>query len=62
MLIKDESNDLYLDYSPSKRYAVPEEMGNLATILVSNIGRMIVGDTIYATGGAGIITYDDISY
>lgn len=62
MLRNDEENDLNLDYSPSKRYAAPEEIGNLATILVSSMGRMIVGDTIYATGGAGIITYDDATY
>lgn len=62
MLKNDEENDLYLDYSPSKRYAAPEEMGNLATILVSGMGRMIVGDTIYATGGAGIVTFDDMTY
>lgn len=62
MLRKDEENDLNLDYSPSKRYAAPEEIGNLATVLVSSMGRMIVGDTIYATGGAGVITYDDTTY
>lgn len=62
MLSDDEENDLYLEYSPSKRYAAPEEIGNLATILVSGMGRMIVGDTIYATGGAGVITYDDATY
>lgn len=62
MLKKDSENDLNLDYSPSGRYAAPEEIGNLATVLVSNMGRMIVGDTIYATGGAGVITFDDMSY
>lgn len=62
MLRNDEENDLNLDYSPSKRYAAPEEIGNLATILVSGMGRMIVGDTIYATGGVGIVTFDDMTY
>ena len=62
MLKKDAENDLYLEYSPSGRYAAPEEIGNLATVLVSNMGRMIVGDTIYATGGAGVVTFDDMSY
>ena len=51
-----------LDYSPSKRYAAPEEIGNLATVLVSSMGKMVVGDTLYATGGAGILTYDDMGY
>ena len=62
MLKKDKENDLNLDYSPCKRYVAPEEIGNIATVLVSGIGRMIVGDTVYATGGAGVITYDDTTY
>lgn len=62
MLKKDKENDLNLDYSPCKRYVAPEEIGNIATILVSEMGRMIVGDTVYATGGAGVITYDDTTY
>ena len=62
MLRNDVENDLSLDYSPSKRYAAPEEIANLATVLVSGMGRMIVGDTIYATGGAGILTFDDTTY
>lgn len=62
MLGKNNNDDMNLDYSPSKRYAAAEEIGNLATVLVSSMGRMIVGDTIYATGGAGVITYDDTTY
>lgn len=62
MLRKDNTNDLYLDYSPSKRYLCPEEIGNMATVLVSQMGRMIVGDTIYMTGGAGLLTFDDMTY
>ena len=62
MLKKDAENDLNLEYSPAGRYAAPEEIGNLATVLVSNMGRMVVGDTIYATGGAGVITFDDMTY
>ncbi len=62
MLSKDIDDNMHLDYSPSKRYAAPEEIANLATILVSDLGKMIVGDIIYATGGAGVLTYDDMSY
>lgn len=62
MLRNNCDDDLNLSYSPSKRFAAPEEIANLATILVSDMGRMIVGDTIYATGGAGVITFDDTTY
>ena len=62
MLKQDNSDDLYCEYSPSKRYLAPEEIGNIATMLVSSMGRMIVGDTVYVTGGSGIITVDDVGY
>ncbi len=62
MLQKNNTNNLSLDYSPMKRYVTPEEIGNFATFLVSYMGRTIIGDTIYMTGGAGVITYDDMQY
>ena len=34
----------------------------MAVILVSDMGRSIVGDCIYMIGGAGLITFDDMSY
>ncbi|MBP5674794.1 SDR family oxidoreductase [Candidatus Saccharibacteria bacterium] len=61
MLVKNTS-DIYHPTNPSGRYAMPEEIANLATILVSDMGRMIVGDTLYASGGAGVITFDDMGY
>lgn len=61
MLLKNK-DDLTLLTNPSKRYAMPEEIANIAVILVSDMGRMIVGDIIYMTGGAGTLTYDDINY
>ncbi len=62
MIKKDNLDDLNCDYTLTKRYIAPEEIANIATILVSDMGKMIVGDTVYITGGAGLITYDDISY
>lgn len=54
--------DLNCDYNLVGRFIAPEEIANFATILVSSMGKMIVGDTIYITGGSGIITYDDMKY
>ena len=62
MLIKDVSNNYSLPNNPSQRYATPDEIANMAVILTSGMGRMIVGDIIYMTGGAGVITVDDINY
>lgn len=62
MLLKNETNNYRLSNNPSGRYALPEEIANIAVILTSQMGRLIVGDIVYITGGAGVITYDDIKY
>lgn len=56
MLGKSAEGDIDLPSNPIGRYATPEEIANLATILVSEMGNLIVGDTLYATGGSGIIS------
>lgn len=45
--------------NPSGRMVTKEEVANMATILVSSLGRMIVGDILYITGGGGVVTLDD---
>ena len=62
MLIKDDRKNLDLPSSPAGRYIAPEEIANMAVVLTSSLGRMIVGDIIYITGGTGLITFDDIQY
>ncbi len=63
MLIKDSTETgIDLSANPSGRYATAAEIANIATILVSDFGRMIVGDIIYVGGGAGTITLDDMNY
>ena len=63
MLMKDNQNDnMVLERLPLGRYIMPEEVANMAVILVSSMGRAIMGDIIYMTGGAGILTYDDVPY
>ena len=64
MMIADRElgENIMYDKAPIGRYILPEEVANIATVLVSDMGRCIVGDTIYVTGGAGVITYDDMTY
>jgi len=64
MLVGDDVNekDIKLDSNPSGRYTTPEEIANGALFLVSDMGKMVVGDIMYMTGGAGIVTVDDIEY
>ena len=37
------------------RYVMPEEVAEVVKMLVSDKGNMIVGDTIYISGGRGIV-------
>jgi len=56
MLGVDAKGDLDLPTSPIGRYATPDEIANLALIMVSDVGNLVVGDTLYATGGSGVIS------
>ena len=49
-------------HSPIGRLTMPEEIANMAVFLVGDMGRTIIGDIIYMTGGSAVITYDDVSY
>ena len=62
MLIKGDIKDITNMRNPIGRYVLPEEIANMAVVMVSPMGKTIIGDIIYMTGGAGLITYDDISY
>ena len=46
MLAKKEGDSIYEPYTPSHRYAMPEELASLALFMVSGAGNMIVGDTL----------------
>lgn len=54
--------NLYRSNIPLGRFILPEEIGNMSVILVSDMGRAIIGDIVYMTGGAGVITYEDMNY
>lgn len=62
MLNKIQGESIDNKYNPIGRMIMPEEIANMAVFLTSNYGRTIVGDVIYMSGGAGLITYDDVSY
>ena len=61
MIFKESNTDIAFK-NPIGRCAMPEEIANMAVFLVSNMGRSIVGDIIYMTGGSGLITLDDVNY
>ena len=57
MLLKNESDNLFKDI-PLGRYILPEEIANLAVVLTSEMGRPVIGDILYATGGFGNVTFE----
>lgn len=62
MMLKGDNTNMHLDRIPLGRYITPEEISNMAVILVSDMSRSIMGDLIYMTGGAGNLTFDDVNY
>ena len=62
MMLRDGNTNMYLERIPLGRYITPEEIASMAVVLVSDTGRSIMGDIVYMTGGAGILTYDDVRY
>lgn len=62
LMNKNSSTSFYHPTNPTGRFAAVEEIASMAVVLCSGIGRMVVGDIVYMTGGSGLITYDDISY
>jgi 3-oxoacyl-[acyl-carrier protein] reductase len=62
MLQRENTKDISYISNPAGRLAMPEEIANLSTVLVSDMGKMVVGDVLFASGGAGVITFDDVNY
>lgn len=57
MLGRDENDTLYMEESPVKRYAVSAEIGQMAVYMASDFCNLVVGDTLYMSGGTGIVKY-----
>lgn len=63
MLCSNKSDENFVSHNvPIGRFILPEEIANMAVILVSNMGRSIMGDIVYMTGGAGVFSNEDMDY
>nr|MBP3258869.1 SDR family oxidoreductase [Bacilli bacterium] len=51
----EEGDSIYTTENSNERYVMPEEVANMSKMLVSSAGDMIVGETIYMSGGRGTI-------
>ena len=54
MMVSEAEKNMHCDSQPSGRYIDPKEIANLAVFMCSKCGKMIMGDTIYMTGGSGL--------
>jgi len=59
---QSDAEDIALPITPSGRYALPCEIASMAVVLVSDMARLVVGDTVFMTGGAGNINNGDMDY
>lgn len=55
-------DDLTHKNSLTGRMVHPIEIANMAVILVSNMCRMVIGDIIHVSGGAGNVYNEDVVY
>lgn len=55
MLNKNENDSIWKDEQPSHRYATASEIANMAVMMASDFCNLVVGDTLYMTGGSGVI-------
>lgn len=61
-MLKSDVDSITNNDIPLGRFVMPEEIANMAVFLVSEMGRSIIGDIVYMTGGAGVVTYEDMKY
>lgn len=61
MLLKDTSKGLAND-TILGRYVLPEEIANMAVFMVSGLGKTILGDIVYMTGGSALMSFEDMDY
>lgn len=50
-----KDKNIYTHLNPAERYTMPEEVAEFVKMMVSDLGNTIIGDTLYMSGGRGII-------
>lgn len=50
-----EGNSIFTEDNIVGRYIMPDEIATYAKLMVSDLGNMIIGDTLYISGGRGTI-------
>lgn len=56
-----KGDSIFTRDNPMKRYVMPEEVAQYAKLLVSDLGNMVVGETLYISGGRGNIVIPTFS-
>ena len=61
-MLNRTNDDISNPRNPIGRLVLPEEVASMSVVLLSSIGDSVVGDIVYMSGGAGLITFDDVDY
>ncbi|HHD7875631.1 SDR family NAD(P)-dependent oxidoreductase [Enterococcus faecium] len=61
-MLSASNEDISWVRNPSGRMVTVEEVAELAKYMVSGKGRMLVGEIVCLSGGAGVLTFDDVDY
>ncbi len=51
----NNGDSIFTSQNPIERYTMPSEVAEYAILLMSDLGNTIIGDTIYMSGGRGIV-------
>lgn len=62
MLNKQNVDNFVKSNSPIRRFILPEEIANIAVILVSDMCKPAIGEIFCMTGGSGNITNEDYTF
>lgn len=49
-----KGDSVWTEDNKNQRYVLPSEVADYAVMMVSGLGNMIVGDTLYISGGRGL--------
>ena len=58
MLNREDENDVAWPGNPTGRMSTPAEIANWMVFMASDMGNMVVGETLFVSGGSGTICLD----
>lgn len=53
--VNEKENNIINKRYKAGRYATPEEIGNWVAVMLSDMGQLVLGDSLYVSGGSGTL-------